>query len=421
MLSRAVSPFFRHTSPAIRPRVPPNPLHPFARLTPLAFRFLSTETRHAIEKAVASAPVVLFMKGTPETPQCGFSRASIQILGLQGVDPAKFTAFNVLEDAELRQGIKEFSDWPTIPQLYVDKNFIGGCDILVSMHQNGELAKLLEDAKVLVAAEAPIYSFNENGYNLVLAPSPQAPILQAGVPGSFPSALPPTMARRAQSKPPKLAKPSKPTRKPKQTISTSRIFKPNKPGHTNSHVSAFKKAVSASRAHILTSHNTTLAQSHTNALASLKATRTHFTTISTTLLAQKSNLLTPFAAETYTVTAKDHHEAPQQQQQQQQPPPKPLVLGARIQAFRSQIQTQQAEIAALWDEWTLVQEELTSIFAAATGTAKDQGSTDAFEDAEGEVKQCVQDTLHVMKESEKELDLHRKTQQKKFLTLISDM
>ena len=73
-------------------------------LTPLQIRFLSQETRTAIDKAVASAPVVLFMKGTPDTPQCGFSRASIQVLGLQGVDPAKFTAFNVLEDEELRQG-----------------------------------------------------------------------------------------------------------------------------------------------------------------------------------------------------------------------------------------------------------------------------------------------------------------------------
>jgi monothiol glutaredoxin len=111
------------------------------------------------------------MKGTPETPQCGFSRASIQILGLQGVDPAKFTAFNVLEDDALRQGmsrqvkgtllmcwwlvlgIKEYSEWPTIPQLYVDKEFVGGCDILVAMHQNGELAKMLEEKKVLVPAE----------------------------------------------------------------------------------------------------------------------------------------------------------------------------------------------------------------------------------------------------------------------------
>ncbi len=140
------------------------------RFSPIAARLLSTETRAAIDKAVASAPVVLFMKGTPETPQCGFSRASIQILGLQGVDPTKFTAFNVLEDDALRQGnchviapyqkqiltisgLKEYSEWPTIPQLYVDKEFVGGCDILVAMHQNGELAKLLEEKKVLAAVD----------------------------------------------------------------------------------------------------------------------------------------------------------------------------------------------------------------------------------------------------------------------------
>ncbi|CAK7202780.1 monothiol glutaredoxin grx5 [Sporothrix eucalyptigena] len=114
-------------------------------------RLLSDYTRDAIDRAVHSAPVVLFMKGTPELPQCGFSRAAIQILGLQGVDPEKFAAFNVLEDAELRAGIKEYSDWPTIPQLYVDKEFVGGCDILVSMHQSGELAKLFDEKKVLIA------------------------------------------------------------------------------------------------------------------------------------------------------------------------------------------------------------------------------------------------------------------------------
>lgn len=93
------------------------------------------------------------MKGTPETPQCGFSRAAIQILGLQGVDPQKFTAFNVLEDEELRQGIKEYSDWQTIPQLYVGEEFVGGTDIMMSMHQDGSLAKLLEEKQVLVAAD----------------------------------------------------------------------------------------------------------------------------------------------------------------------------------------------------------------------------------------------------------------------------
>lgn len=83
---------------------------PVSRLTPIQIRLLSQETRAAIDKAVASSPVVLFMKGTPETPQCGYSRASIQVLGVQGVDPAKFTAFNVLEDEELRSGTNR--QWP---------------------------------------------------------------------------------------------------------------------------------------------------------------------------------------------------------------------------------------------------------------------------------------------------------------------
>jgi len=116
----------------------------------LQTRLLSQEVRTAIDKAVASAPVVLFMKGTPETPQCGFSRTSIQILGIQGVDPSKFTAFNVLEDEELRSGIKEYSDWPTIPQLYVNNEFVGGCDILVNMHKDGSLADLLAEKKLIV-------------------------------------------------------------------------------------------------------------------------------------------------------------------------------------------------------------------------------------------------------------------------------
>ncbi|KAK4575270.1 monothiol glutaredoxin grx5 [Recurvomyces mirabilis] len=135
---------------ALRPRR--NPLLS-PRFAALQKSFLSTETRKAIDSAVATAPVVLFMKGTPETPQCGFSRASIQILGLQGVNPQKFTAFNVLEDEELRGGIKEYSDWPTIPQLYVNKEFVGGTDIMMSMHQDGTLAKLLEEKGVLVEAD----------------------------------------------------------------------------------------------------------------------------------------------------------------------------------------------------------------------------------------------------------------------------
>lgn len=143
----------RQTARPAAARASFQPFRTVSPLTPFQTRLLSDQTRTAIDKAVSSAPVVLFMKGTPETPQCGFSRAAIQVLGIQGVNPNKFAAFNVLEDAELREGIKEFSDWPTIPQLYVDKEFVGGCDILVSMHQNGDLAKLFEEKKVVVVEE----------------------------------------------------------------------------------------------------------------------------------------------------------------------------------------------------------------------------------------------------------------------------
>ncbi|CAR66414.1 DEHA2F25476p [Debaryomyces hansenii CBS767] len=116
-------------------------------------RFISTEIKDAIDRAVGSSKVVLFMKGTPEFPQCGFSRATIQMLGQQGVDPEKFAAYNVLEDPELRDGIKEYSEWPTIPQLYVNKEFVGGCDIVMSMAQSGELSDLLEANECLIPEE----------------------------------------------------------------------------------------------------------------------------------------------------------------------------------------------------------------------------------------------------------------------------
>lgn len=118
-------------------------------------RSLSTEIKNAIDKAVSSSKVVLFMKGTPEFPQCGFSRATIQILGQEGVDPEKFAAYNVLEDPELRDGIKEYSSWPTIPQLYVNKEFVGGCDIVMSMAQSGELGELLEASDCLIPEDEP--------------------------------------------------------------------------------------------------------------------------------------------------------------------------------------------------------------------------------------------------------------------------
>ncbi|KAF1922070.1 thioredoxin-like protein [Ampelomyces quisqualis] len=152
MLTRSVIPSAFRAAARASTRAT-RPSGPGRFVTPFQARFLSNEVRTAIDKAVASAPVVLFMKGTPETPQCGFSRASIQILGMQGVDPDKFTAFNVLEDQDLRSGIKEYSEWPTIPQLYVDKEFIGGCDILMTMHQDGSLAKMLEEKGVVVPAE----------------------------------------------------------------------------------------------------------------------------------------------------------------------------------------------------------------------------------------------------------------------------
>ncbi|EPQ56546.1 glutaredoxin [Gloeophyllum trabeum ATCC 11539] len=114
-----------------------------------ARRYLSNDVRQKIQQAVQSTPVVVFMKGTPDLPQCGFSRAVVQVLDLHGVPPEKMKTFNVLEDSELRSSIKEFSDWPTVPQVYINGEFVGGCDIILSMHQSGELENLLEKADVI--------------------------------------------------------------------------------------------------------------------------------------------------------------------------------------------------------------------------------------------------------------------------------
>lgn len=94
-----------------------------------------------IEEDVKGNDVVLFMKGTPVFPQCGFSAALVQALTLLGV---KFKGIDVLQDPSLRQGIKEYSSWPTVPQLYVKGEFIGGCDIVREMYESGELTELLE-------------------------------------------------------------------------------------------------------------------------------------------------------------------------------------------------------------------------------------------------------------------------------------
>jgi len=142
---------------------------------PTTRRWLTQEARHQLEATVKSSPVVLFMKGNPAAPQCGFSRAAVQILELHGVPPEKLKSFDVLEDSTLRSDVKEFScvylpsflpipsllysEWPTIPQIYVNGEFVGGCDILLSsehvvilaaawltllsVHQSGELEKFL--------------------------------------------------------------------------------------------------------------------------------------------------------------------------------------------------------------------------------------------------------------------------------------
>jgi len=106
-----------------------------------------SEVQDFIRETVTSHPVVLFMKGTAQFPQCGFSGRAIQILKSVGV--TKLVTVNVLEDEEVRQGIKEYANWPTIPQLYVGGEFIGGSDIIAEMHASGELATVLKEAGAL--------------------------------------------------------------------------------------------------------------------------------------------------------------------------------------------------------------------------------------------------------------------------------
>lgn len=102
-----------------------------------------SDTQQRIDELVKSNEVVLFMKGSASFPQCGFSGRAIEILKACGVDPKAVKAVNVLEDAEIRAGIKEYSSWPTIPQLYVKGEFIGGSDIMMEMYENGELQQAL--------------------------------------------------------------------------------------------------------------------------------------------------------------------------------------------------------------------------------------------------------------------------------------
>ena len=111
---------------------------------------MDENTKNTIQNHIDTNEICLFMKGTPDAPQCGFSMAVTNMLKLLEVN---FHSVNVLEDQNIREGIKAFSDWPTIPQLYIQKEFVGGCDIVKEMYETGELAKLLETKGINVLAD----------------------------------------------------------------------------------------------------------------------------------------------------------------------------------------------------------------------------------------------------------------------------
>ena len=107
---------------------------------------MDQQVKDLINEKINNNDVCLFMKGTPDAPQCGFSMAVSNVLKILEVN---FKGINVLENEQLRHGIKEFSEWPTIPQLYIKKEFVGGCDIIKEMYENGELKKFLEEKKII--------------------------------------------------------------------------------------------------------------------------------------------------------------------------------------------------------------------------------------------------------------------------------
>jgi len=107
---------------------------------------MDQQTKDLINSEVTNNEVCLFMKGTPDAPQCGFSMAISNMLKILEVN---YKGINVLESQSLREGIKEFSDWPTIPQLYIKNEFVGGCDIVKEMYESGELKKLLDEKKIV--------------------------------------------------------------------------------------------------------------------------------------------------------------------------------------------------------------------------------------------------------------------------------
>ena len=107
---------------------------------------MDQQTKDLINNEITNNEVCLFMKGTPDAPQCGFSMAVSNMLKILEVN---YKGINVLENQSLREGIKEFSDWPTIPQIYIKGEFIGGCDIIKEMYENGELKKILEEKNII--------------------------------------------------------------------------------------------------------------------------------------------------------------------------------------------------------------------------------------------------------------------------------
>ena len=106
---------------------------------------MDQQTNDLIKSEIENNEICLFMKGTPDAPQCGFSMAVVNIFKILELN---FKSINVLENQNIREGIKVYSDWPTIPQLYVKNEFVGGCDIIKEMYENGELASLLESKKI---------------------------------------------------------------------------------------------------------------------------------------------------------------------------------------------------------------------------------------------------------------------------------
>ncbi len=110
---------------------------------------MTDDVHKSLETAVKANDVLLFMKGTPTFPQCGFSSTVVQVLDYLGVE---YQAVNVLEDQDVREGIKSFSQWPTIPQLYVKGEFVGGCDIIKEMFENGELREFMTDKGIELEA-----------------------------------------------------------------------------------------------------------------------------------------------------------------------------------------------------------------------------------------------------------------------------